>query len=295
MSNYVKPMLAKLSDRPAFDDPNWIFEIKWDGYRAVAEIAAGESRFYSRNGTTFQKAYPKIFEALKSIEHKAIVDGEVVAFDKNGKPSFQALQNYNNRKKVPVLYYVFDCISYDGKDLTSLDLLERKEILKKILPQSNIIRYCDHVHENGKAFYEQVVQADLEGMIAKEAAGKYYIGKRSSTWLKVKNVQAQQAIIVGYTKPKGSRIGFGALILADNVDDQLIYIGNVGTGFTDKTLKEIYNKLLAVEQQDSPLDVAIKKTKDMHWVKPVYTCKIKFTEMTEEGIVRHPVFLGMVP
>ncbi|MEX2336655.1 MAG: non-homologous end-joining DNA ligase [Fulvivirga sp.] len=293
LSNYIKPMLAKLSDEPAFDHPDWVFEIKWDGYRAVAEIA-DTIRFYSRNGTTFQKAYPKIYDELRSVEHDAIIDGEVIAFGKDGKPSFQALQNYNNRKNVPVLYYVFDCIEFEGRDITTLPLHERKEILKQLLPESKIIRYCDHIIEGGKVFYDEIVRADLEGMIAKHKDSLYYKGKRSSSWLKIKNIQSEEAVIVGYTDPKGSRLGFGALMLAKYEDDQLKYIGNIGTGFNDKLLTELYIKLIAIKRESSPLDISIKETKEMHWVEPVYTCKIKFTEKTEQGIIRHPVFLGLV-
>src|SRR5690606_39877811 len=184
LSNYVEPMKAQLTDQPAFDSPEWIFEIKWDGYRAIAEIDRSGNKLYSRNGLTFDKAYPKIFNALKSIKKDAIIDGEIVVFDTSGKPSFQKLQNYKNSDKYPIQYYVFDIIDLQGKSLTGLPLIERKEILKDLLSGSDVIRYCDHVEDEGKLFFAEMQKMGLEGMIAKRKKSRYAIGKRSPDWLK---------------------------------------------------------------------------------------------------------------
>src|SRR5882672_5247775 len=182
VASFTEPMKAQLSDLPAFDNPDWIFEIKWDGYRAIAEITKSGNRLYSRNGLTFDKAYPKIFAALSAIKKEAIIDGEIVVFDEQGKPSFQGLQNYKNSDKYPIQYYVFDCLELDGKSLTSLPLIKRKELLKKLLPQSDFIKYCDHVEGEGKVLFAEMKKMNLEGMIAKQKDSKYYVGKRTSDW-----------------------------------------------------------------------------------------------------------------
>lgn len=291
--SFVEPMKAQLTDLAAFNSPEWLFEIKWDGYRAIAEINKGETKFYSRNGLTFDKAYPKVFEALSTIKNAAILDGEVVVFDDAGKPNFQKLQNYKNSDKYLIQYYVFDIIELEGKRLTNLTLVERKEILKKLLPDSNIIRYCDHVEDEGKVLFKQMQKINLEGMIAKRKDSKYYIGKRTSDWLKIKNIQTQEAIIVGFTDPKGSRSSFGSLLLAVKNKGKLVSIGNVGTGFTDQSLKDLHTKLKKIIRKASPLDVPIKETPDITWVDPILVCNIKFTEITDDGSIRHPVFQGL--
>lgn len=286
-------MKAQLSDRPAFDSEEWIFEIKWDGYRAIAEIRPDGNRLYSRNGLTFDKAYPKVFEALKAIKKRAIIDGEIVAFDSNGKPSFQKLQNYRSNSNVPIQYYVFDILELDGKSLTGLPLIERKKKLRKMLPDSNIIRYCDHVEDDGKVFFKEMQKLNLEGMIAKKKDSRYQPGKRSADWLKIKNIHTQEAVIVGFTDPKGSRQYFGSLLLAVHDKGKLVSIGNVGTGFTTRTLAEIYKKLVPLKRKTSPLNIPIRETPDITWVNPVLVCNVKYSEITEDGIVRHPVFQGL--
>lgn len=293
LSSFIEPMKAQLTDQPAFDSPDWLFEIKWDGYRAIAEINKSGNKLYSRNGLTFDKAYPKIFDGLKAIKKDAIIDGEIVVFDENGKPSFQTLQNYQNRDKYAIQYFVFDIIELEGKSLTGLPLTERKTILRSFLPTSNVIKYCDHVEDEGKVLFKEMQKMNLEGMIAKKKNSKYYIGKRTSDWLKIKNVQSQEAIIVGFTDPKGSRRYFGSLLLAVKNKGKLVSIGNVGTGFNDKSLKDLHTKLKKIIRKTSPLDVPIKETPDITWVEPDLVCHIKFSEITDDGSVRHPVFQGL--
>jgi bifunctional non-homologous end joining protein LigD len=293
LSSFVEPMKAQLTDQPAFDSPEWVFEVKWDGYRAIAEINKGNNKLYSRNGLTFDKAYTKVFDALKSIKKEAIIDGEIVVFDEKGKPSFQKLQNYQNKDKYPIQYYVFDIIELDGKLIGGLSLIERKEILEKLIPKSDVIKYCDHVDGEGKMLFKEMQKMGLEGMIAKRKKSKYIIGKRTSDWLKIKNVQTQEAIIVGFTDPKGSRSSFGSLLLAVKKNGKLVSIGNVGTGFTDQSLKDLHTKLKKIIRKTSPLDIPIKETPDITWVDPKLVCNIKFTEITDEGSVRHPVFQGL--
>jgi len=293
LGSFIEPMKAQLSDLPAFDSPDWIFEIKWDGYRAIAEVDKKGNKLYSRNGLTFDKAYSKVFDALKQIKKNAVIDGEIVVFDEKGKPSFQKLQNYKSSDKYPIQYYVFDCIEVEGKSVTSLPLTERKQLLQKLLPESDVIRYCDHVEHEGKMLFKEMKKMDLEGMIAKRKDSKYLIGKRSADWLKIKNIKTQEAIIVGFTEPKGSRSSFGSLLLAVRNKGKLVSIGNVGTGFTDRSLKDLHAKLRKIVRKSSPLDVPIKETSDVTWVDAVLVCNIKFTEITDDGSVRHPVFQGL--
>jgi bifunctional non-homologous end joining protein LigD len=293
LSSFISPMLATLSEDPAFDDPKWIFEIKWDGYRAIAELNGEETKFYSRNGLSYVNAYPKVYEALKKIKTKAIIDGEVVVFDYQGKPSFNALQNYNSRQNLAIQFQAFDCLEVMGKDITKLNVLERKTILKELLPESDVIKYCDHFVGEGKLLFEHAVKVGLEGIIAKKASSTYTIGKRTKDWLKVKNVNTDDFVIVGYTDPQASRKYFGSLIIARIDKGKLIHAGEVGTGFTEKLLKELYEKLKPIERKKSPMSTPIKETKDMHWVEPHFVAQVKYTEITQDGHVRHPSFLGL--
>jgi bifunctional non-homologous end joining protein LigD len=295
LPKFVEPMKATLSKRQAFDDPEWIFELKWDGYRAIAEVDRKTQLLYSRNGQTFDKAYPSIFAALKSIKKNAILDGEIVALDEHGKPNFQKLQNYGNNSRVLLQYYVFDCLEVDGKDLTGEPLIKRKEILKKLLPAKlKDIVYCDHIEEQGAAFFQEVKKMDLEGIIAKKKNSIYRRGTRSPDWLKIKNILGQEVVIVGFTPPKGSRKHFGALVLGIMINGKLTGIGKVGTGFSDATLKTIHKQLEALVVDKSPLQVMPKeKIPQVTWVKPKLVCNISYSEITSDGSVRHPVFLGL--
>jgi bifunctional non-homologous end joining protein LigD len=285
-------MLAKLHDKP-FDDPNWIYEIKWDGYRAIAEINKKEPRLYSRNGLSFKDDYPAIFEELKKIKKEAIIDGEIVTLDKNGKPAFQLIQQYAQDGDVPICYYVFDCLSVNGKSIENKPLLERKKILQSLLPKSDIVTYCDHVETQGKAFFAAVKKQGLEGMIAKRADSIYAEGGRSVDWLKVKNIVMEEAVIAGYTEPGGSRKYFGALVLGLYKKGKLVYIGHTGTGFDDKTLKELYNRLQPLVTNKSPFDTKVPVNAPVTWVMPELVCNLKYSEITQDGHRRHPVFMGL--
>lgn len=289
--HFITPMMAQVHDKP-FDDEEWIFEIKWDGYRALAETG-NRIRLYSRNGLSFEKLYPVVADELKKIKEKAVLDGEIVAFNSKNKPDFQKLQQYGLHKNQSLVYYIFDCISYKGKSLTHLPLLERKKILKNLLPESNILRYSDHVEETGIAFFNEAVKMDLEGIIAKKADSTYSPGKRSGDWLKIKHHNTQEAVIAGYTAPRGGRQFFGALILALMRNGRPVYIGHTGTGFTQKILKEVYEKLQPLKTDSSPFAHKIPVNSPVTWVKPVLVCNIKYSEITQDRILRHPVFMGL--
>ncbi len=285
-------MLSKLHDEP-FDDPDWIFEIKWDGYRAIAETDKKDLRLYSRNGLSFKTDYPTVFEELEKIKINAVLDGEIVALDKSGKPGFQLIQQYLKDRDVPVCYYIFDCLYVDGKSIEDKPLIERKKILKELLPKSDIIRYCDHVEERGKDFFKAIKKQGLEGMIAKRADSKYKENCRSSAWLKVKSVIMGEAVIAGYTEAQGGRKYFGALVLGLYKNGKFSYIGHTGTGFSSNILKEVYEQLQPLKTGKSPFDTEVPVNASVTWVKPELVCNLKYSEITQSGNRRHPVFMGL--
>jgi len=293
LKHAIKPMLAALAEEP-FSDDQWVFEIKWDGYRGIAEIYQGTVELYSRNGLSFSKLYPSIVTELKKLKKDVILDGEIVILDENGKPSFQKLQHYAESHSGALVYYIFDCLQWEGKDLTELPLLERKAIAKKLIPKSDILKYSDHVTRDGEIFFRKIVKiGGLEGMIAKRADSTYEKGRRSDNWLKIKNLKTQEAIIAGYTAPKNSRKYFGALILASYEKGKLAYRGHVGTGFTEKILKELFDKFQPVKAKKSPFESEVPVNAPVTWLLPTLVCNVRYTELTQDGIMRHPVFLGL--
>lgn len=287
-------MLAKETDT-VFDNKDWLFEIKWDGYRAIAEIAKGDYKLYSRNGNSFNLQYPVVFNELKKMFRKydVVLDGEIVVLNEQGKSDFQKLQHYEDNTKYPLCYYVFDLLSLNGKDTFGLTVLERKTLLKSVIKKSSVIKYSDHVIGNGKKFFAAAVKQNLEGIMAKKSDSQYFTGTRTSDWLKIKHHKSEEVIIVGFTQPTGTREYFGALVLAVKSDEGLRYAGHTGSGFNDKMLKEVYEKLQPIIQQQSPFYEKVKTNMPVTWVKPKYVGEVKFSEWTEEGKMRHPIFLRM--
>ena len=285
-------MLAKESEEP-FDDSNWLYEIKWDGYRAIAEIENKNVKLYSRNGITFEKSYPIVVQELKKIKDNVVLDGEIVVLNEEGHPDFQLLQHYESNTHRPINYCVFDILSVNGYNTCELPLIKRKELLKDIIKKNDVIKFPDHILENGIAFFNVSTQKNLEGIMAKKADSQYYIGKRTNEWLKIKNHKTQEAIIAGYTDPGGARKYFGALVLGIKDGDKLKYIGHTGSGFDEQTLKEMWNLLQPLKQSKSPFDEKVKTNMPVTWVKPKLVCEIKFTEVTRDGMLRHPIFLHL--
>ena len=285
-------MLAKETDT-AFDSKDWIYEIKWDGYRAIAETGSEAVKLYSRNGNSFIHSYPLVVDALSKIKPNAVLDGEVVVLDENGKSDFQKLQHYEDNTAYPMRYYVFDLLRLNGEDTTQLTLLQRKELLKKIIPKNDVIKYSDHIKEQGIAFFKSAVAQDLEGIMAKKADSEYFEGSRSNNWLKIKQHKTDEAVIVGFTEPTGARSHFGALVLGVRTKEGWHYAGHTGTGFSDALLKEVYGKLKKIITTSSPFKEKVKTNMPVTWVKPQYIAEIKFTEKTTDGKMRHPVFLRM--
>ncbi len=231
----VEPMLATLVDEP-FDREGWSFEVKWDGFRSIAEIKGGKVRLLSRNGKLQNARFPTVAEAVSGLPVDAVLDGEIVSVDEKGRPDFQALQNSIRTGEGRILYYVFDILQADGYDLRPLPLKRRQQILAKVLPASDVVRLSEPIETKGKAFFRAADTNGLEGIMAKDLASPYRPGERTREWLKIKTQRRQEAVICGFTQPRASRKHFGALILGAYRNGQLTYVGHVGTGFTERIL-----------------------------------------------------------
>ncbi len=285
-------MLATAVDR-AFSSGDWLFELKLDGYRAIAEIRNGKVSLYSRNGILLTRRYPSIVAALRKIRVDAIIDGEIVLLDEKGRPDFQKLQNYSRNMDYPLLYYVFDLLRLQGRDMKGLPLVERKKMLKKILKRSGPVKFSSHIEAQGEDFFRAVKAEDLEGVIAKRKDSLYSPGLRSKDWLKIRNHKSREAIIVGYTAPRGSRLHFGSLLLAEYDDGKLRYIGKAGTGFSESSLKDLLQKMKPLVTRQPHLDKPVKASNLVTWLRPKLVCEVSYSEVTRDGILRHPVFKGL--
>ena len=294
MPTDVVPMLATLVDDP-FDNQGWIYEIKWDGYRAIANVQEGEVELVSRNLKPFTDRYRPVAKALSQLKVDAVFDGEIVAVDEKGLANFQLLQNWMNTQEATLQFFIFDILWLDGYDVTQLPLIERKALLQKVLPQEHpILKYSDHVVGKGHQFFRAALKQGLEGIMAKRASSIYQVGARTTDWLKIKVNQRQEVIIAGFTEPRNTRQFFGALLLgAYNKAGELVYVGHTGSGFNRKSLEAIWNKLKPLAIEDCPFDKCPKSNMPATWVKPRVVCEIKFTEWTKDWIARHPIFMGL--
>jgi bifunctional non-homologous end joining protein LigD len=297
--DWMEPMLATLTDR-RFSESGWIFERKFDGERCLVFRKEDTVRMLSRNRKRLNDTYPELEQALLKVgEERFIADGEIVAFE-GEVTSFSRLQQrmqIQERKKaeksgVAVYLYLFDLMYLDGYDLCDLDLRTRKNILTRLFAFEDPIRYSVHRDGDGVAFYREACAKGWEGIIAKRAAGRY-LHRRSSDWLKFPCLNRQEFVIGGYTDPSGSRTGFGALLLGYYEGNDLIYAGKVGTGFDDRTLKELRDRLLSREQETSPFADRERPEKGEHFVTPDLVCEVAFTGWTDDGKLRHPRFLGL--
>lgn len=289
-----KPMLATLTDQP-FDHDDWIYEIKWDGYRALSFINKGKVNLYSRNGISFNQKFGTIIQALEQLAADAVIDGEVIAINKDGTANFQQLQGFvKNNREAQLAYMVFDLLWLNGKDITALPLTDRKALLQNIMPQGQqVIQYSGHITGEGIGFYEASLERGLEGIMAKKADSPYTKGKRSGDWLKVKNNKKLEAVICGYTKPRNNRKYFGAVLLGKYVNGVLQYIGHTGGGFTEESLKTLKTKFRRLERKTCPFTEKPKTNMPAIWLKPELLCEVKFAEWTDDGHLRQPIFLGL--
>ncbi len=297
--DFIEPQLATLYETaPAGDE--WIHEIKLDGYRELCRIDGREIRLISRNGKDWTDQFRSLIGDLRSIPaRKAMLDGEVVALLPNGVSSFQALQNVlSESEKSRITYYAFDLLYLEGYDLRNVPLRERKALLAELLrtlPPGGSVRYSDHFAGDGAAFQSQACGHGLEGIVSKRADGRYRSG-RGRDWQKIKCLKRQEFVVVGFTEPSGGRKGLGALLLGlYEKKGELTFAGRVGTGFTEKTLRDLRKRLEALEQDDSPLRDAPRgaAARGVHWVKPELVAEVAFTEWTQDGQLRHPSFMGL--
>jgi bifunctional non-homologous end joining protein LigD len=303
----IYPMLATATDKP-FDNPDWLFEIKWDGYRAVSFIESGRVRLVSRNQNDLTAQFSELRELPKFVKaEKAVLDGEIVALDEQGRSSFSLMQQRTGIRShgrrvmgqsgLPIAYYVFDLIYVDGHDLRRVSLEERKQLLAQIISGNGLVKYSEHFLAHGVALFEAAKQQGLEGILAKRR-GSCYEERRSREWLKIKITQTLDCVIAGYTDPEGSRQYFGSLVLGlYSEKGRLIHVGQVGTGFNQTTLKQVWQALKHLETEHNPFDGPVD-ARHVHWIKPELVTEVKFTEWTHEttegGLkLRAPVFMGL--
>ncbi len=295
MPTEITPMAARLADEP-FEKPDWLYEIKWDGFRGVAEVHPGEANLYSRHQLDYQKEFPPIVEALRQLGFEAVLDGEVVVVDELGRSDFLLLQEYRKTGQGTLVYYVFDLLYLEGHDLMTLPLYRRKEILQAILPEMARIKYSDHVEGEGLAFYQAAIDHGMEGIMAKAKGSLYEPGIRSGNWLKIKTHRRQEAVVGGYTEPRGNRPDLGALLLG--VYDErgnLVFIGHTGGGLSHQDLGEIRETLKGLERKDLPFQTTPHTNQPATWVEPELVCEVRFAEWTASGMMRQPIFAGWRP
>lgn len=286
----IVPMLATVSKDP-FDDPEWIYELKYDGYRILANVQPGQTELYSRNGISYTDQYEKVHRELISLRHTAILDGEMVVTDQAGLPRFESIQNYENHPQENLRYFVFDLLHLDGYDLFHLPLTDRKELLADLISGLEYVGYSDHVREKGIIYFEEAVKKGWEGIVAKRAGSFYYPGKRSEDWRKIKTKQITEAVICGYTLSDKSGRPFGSLILGIPKEGRWVYSGNCGTGFTISQMEDLYGLFEEIRSEESPFFEKINlKGRRPEWIRPVYVCEVSYSERTEQGMLRHPVF-----
>jgi bifunctional non-homologous end joining protein LigD len=290
-----KPTMATLVDAP-FSREGWLFEPKWDGYRAIANVRNGKVDLYSRNHLSFNKDYPSIVKAVEKISHNVVLDGEVVVMDSKGNTNFQALQNYKNSGKGKLTYVVFDLLNLNGQDLRDMPLTERKELLAEVIKQLDdpAVIYSTHILTDGEKLYEKARTKQWEGIIAKKTDSVYEEDRRTMNWLKMKVLNEQETIICGYTAPRGSRKKLGALVLGV-LDDKgaLRYVGHCGGGLNGELIDMLYDKLQPLQQKTPVFKEKIKTNMPVTWVKPELVCQVKFSSWTEGRHLRQPIFMGL--
>jgi len=293
MPKSLDPMKAQLLERP-FDDDRWLFEVKWDGIRLVSFIDDGKVTLQTRAGRVVDAEYPQL-EAISRLVNarQAVVDGEVVVLDEEGRPSFQLLQN-RGKDDHPMQYVVFDIVYVDGQRLFKVPLEDRKRLLRDIVRDSGVLKYSDHVLGQGTAFFKAAQQKQLEGIVAKLRDSPYQPGVRSSAWQKIKARLQQEVVIGGFTEPRASRKYFGALLVGVYEEGKLVYTGHIGGGFDEKTLAQLYKLMKPLIVKQPPFSGTPPRGNEKPtWVKPVLIAEVRFAEWTRDGVMRQPVFLGL--
>lgn len=310
---HVKPMLCTLVDEP-FDRDGWLFEIKWDGYRAIGSKHKDAIELYSRNGLNFIDKYPPIAEALRLCKHDVVLDGEIVVVDADGRPRFEWLQNWpdsvgrhdelsgftpersalaRTKGGGALAYYVFDILWCDGHDVRTMPLIERKQLLRMVLPKRTALHFSDHVEKSGIALFRQMQRRGLEGIIAKNGQSEYVERSRGTAWLKIKAHLQQEVVIGGFTEPRGGRKYLGSLLVGVYDKGNLVYVGHSGGGIADEERKRLRQVLERHERRTSPFVVQPKPNAPVHWVRPELVCEMGLSEWTNEGVMRQPRYMGL--
>jgi bifunctional non-homologous end joining protein LigD len=304
---FVEPMKAKLVDQ--MPSGKWIYEIKFDGFRALALRGGSESRLLSRNEKDLGGKFTEVMEAVSALPVKdAIIDGEIVALDEKGRSSFQLLQAFEmGQERSPIFYYAFDLLRLNGKDLLDLPVEERKEKLERLLKYPpGVIRYSASIEDADEDLLEKARELGVEGLIGKRLGSRYETGRRSGAWIKIKIQQQQEFVIGGYSDPEGSRKYFGSILVGVYDEGKLIFVGKVGTGFNGEILRTLYSRFKKIERTECPFanlpekrsgrygqGVTPAEMKRCHWVEPDLVCQVKFAEWTRDDRLRQPVFLGL--
>jgi len=300
MPDSVRPALASVADAP-FSDPEWLFEIKWDGVRTLAEVREGKARLWARSQREITREYPEFVRLANNVKaSEAWLDGEIVALDKEGRSDFEQLQlrfgvqrpSQQLLEQAPVFYYVFDILYLDGYDLREVPLIERKALLKEVLRQDSRVRYSDHVLEKGKELFEVAIARHLEGIVAKKTSAPYPAG-RTGLWVKIKLDQDIDAVVGGWTDPRGTREYFGALLLGLYEGGKLEYIGSVGSGFSTEFQQKLWPQLQNLRVSECPFSKEPMTREEAYWVQPELVARVRFGNWTQERQLRQPRFLGM--
>ena len=296
----VAPMLAETREEP-FSRAGWLFEVKLDGYRMRAVKENGQARLITRNGNDYSAAFPELIRPLAALPYaNVLMDGELVILDDAGRPSFQRLQNRARISRAPDIrhaavetpgtLYLFDLMALEGFDLRPVPLVQRKALLRKVLPEAGPLKYSEHFEQEGEALYDQAVGMGLEGIVAKQADSPYKSG-RSDLWLKVRADKTDDFVVVGFTEPRGSRGGFGALHLGGYRDGTLVYAGRAGSGFSAQQLKDVSDRLESLAIDRPAFEGPVPAEKESRWVEPQIVAEVRYKEVTGDGLLRQPVFL----
>jgi bifunctional non-homologous end joining protein LigD len=294
LPQFVAPMMASVIKEP-FDHPDWIFETKLDGFRAIAVIdSAGKARIWSRNRLPLEPKFPMVLKAVNQLNLRStILDGEIVALDPEGIPRFQLLQQWQKRPTAPVVYVVFDLLWDNGRDLTGKSVIQRRERLQEIITPVAGIQAGGYIENRGKALFQLAKEKGLEGIIAKRKTSSYQSGRRSPDWLKIKSRPQQEFVVCGFTEGKGSRSKhFGALLLGGYRDGKLRYFGHSGSGFSEKGLHETLKRLRPLFTDKAPVWNPPNIPERIQWVQPKLVCEVAFAEWTQDGELRQTTFLG---
>lgn len=299
----IKPMLATLVDEPV-EGAEWLYEVKWDGYRAISYLNKGSVDIRSRNNKGFNKKFYPVLEALQEWNINAVVDGEIVVVNKKGEPDFNALQEWRSEADGQLMYYLFDIVWLDGYDLMKVPLVERRKLLDQVAPTSGTIRVSENFDVTGKEFFAQADQLGLEGIMAKRSNSTYVPDLRSKDWLKIKTKKQQEVVIGGYTRNENTKKKFSALLLGVYDNGELHFVGPVGTGFTTKRQQEILDKLKPLETEECPFNEVPDYNKpsrfrpkppkaEVVWVKPELVAEVTYRSRSSDGSMRHPSFKGI--